>query len=413
MSKDTAASPVRPVPTAPDLTVIGGGLAGLVAAAVAAEAGKTVIVHEKRSSVGGQARSTIKEGFTLNQGPHALYRGGPAEQVLTELGVQLRGGKPPVKGRIVFDGQAQIAPAGPLTMLRTKALTARDKTQVAAVLARLPRLKAADYATMTVNDWIADSVTRERPAAMLHALVRLATYANQPDQLSAQVAINQLQPALADGVLYLHNGWQSIVDQLASKPGVHVVTGSSPDVLPDSPAVIVATGNPQSTGELLGRTFDVGPPAHASCLDLGLRRRPAHDFVLGGDQPFYYSNHSAVADLAPSGQFHAAAVQYLGQDDEPAPQAIADFVHHAGIYDDDIVLTRQLHRMTTVTALATASHGGFAGRPSVEATGHDNVFIAGDWVGPTGHLADASVASGKAAAHAALASLDSRPSRVA
>jgi len=74
--------------------------------------------------------------------------------------------------------------------------------------------------------------------------------------------------------------------------------------------------------------------------------------------------------------------------------------------EDDIVFSRRLHRMTTVTAMATASGGGLAGRPSVTDTGHDNVFLAGDWVGPTGHLADASVASGKAAALAALQVLD-------
>jgi pyruvate/2-oxoglutarate dehydrogenase complex dihydrolipoamide dehydrogenase (E3) component len=49
-----------------------------------------------------------------------------------------------------------------------------------------------------------------------------------------------------------------------------------------------------------------------------------------------------------------------------------------------------------------ASTGGLAGRPSITATGVPRVFLAGDWVGPEGLLADAALASGHAAARAAL-----------
>jgi uncharacterized protein with NAD-binding domain and iron-sulfur cluster len=52
-------------------------------------------------------------------------------------------------------------------------------------------------------------------------------------------------------------------------------------------------------------------------------------------------------------------------------------------------------------ALVTAQSGGFAGRPRVRVPGLDNVFLAGDWIGSTGQLADASVASGIEAARAA------------
>jgi hypothetical protein len=51
-------------------------------------------------------------------------------------------------------------------------------------------------------------------------------------------------------------------------------------------------------------------------------------------------------------------------------------------------------------ALATADGGGIAGRPDGRVQDLDNVFLAGDWIGPTGQLADASVSSGIRAAHA-------------
>ena len=70
------------------------------------------------------------------------------------------------------------------------------------------------------------------------------------------------------------------------------------------------------------------------------------------------------------------------------------------------MFSRKLHRMTAASALPTATNGGLAGRPRVTDTGIHNVFIAGDWVGEEGHLADAAIATGKAAAEAAVRCLD-------
>ncbi len=365
---------------------------------------------ERSGRLGGLAVTDDREGFLFNQGPHALYRGGPAEAVLGELGIKVDGGVPPAKGRVVIGGRSEIAPAGALTLARTRALGAKDKVQVAGVLARLPKIDASVLGSTSVSEWVGESVSGARARALLHGLCRLATYVNDPDRLSAEVAVRQMQLALGPGVFYLHGGWQSLVDQLMlalkSLPNVTIETSSTVDVLPSNSAVIVAAGGPTLASKLLGRPFDVGPPAVVSCLDLGLRRPPAHDLVIGADNPFYFSNHSAVANLAPPGQFHATVVQYLGADDEPDGDAMGSFAEHAGVRQDDVVVRRRLHHMTTVSAIATAELGGLAGRPSVEVDGRQDVFVAGDWVGSEGHLADASLASAKTAALAALRYLD-------
>lgn len=399
------------IPSSPDVVVIGGGLAGLTAASLLARAGRTVLVREKRGVVGGDARSTERDGFTFNQGPHALYRGGHAERVLATAGVTVSGGKPPVNGRLVFDGRVEIAPAGLVSLLQTRALGGREKIEIANVLARLPRLDPAVLANVTVADWIAGVVDRPRSSQMLHAIVRLGTYSNQPGAMSADVAVSQLQLALGKGVLYLNGGWQSLIDQLAATPGVHIAVDDGLDALPDVPAVIIAAGGAPVAERLTGQTFAVGAPAHASCLDLGLRRRPDENLVIGGDTPFYFSNHSAVATLAPAGHFHAAVVHYLAEGESPNAEDLMAFARHAGVRDDDVIVSRCLHRMTPVTAVPTASLGGMAGRPTVTDSGHANVFLAGDWVGPDGYLADASLASAEAAANAALAVLDATVSR--
>ncbi|GAA3229326.1 hypothetical protein GCM10020256_42230 [Streptomyces thermocoprophilus] len=58
------------------LTVIGGGFAGLTAAITAAEAGAKVTVYEAHHALGGRAR-TADGPYRTNEGPHALYNGGP------------------------------------------------------------------------------------------------------------------------------------------------------------------------------------------------------------------------------------------------------------------------------------------------------------------------------------------------
>ncbi len=384
------------------VAIIGGGLAGLTAAATIAASGGLAIVYERLGAVGGDARSSTHQGFTFNHGPHALYRGGPGERTLRELDIDIRGGVPPVKGRIVFDGQSFVAPAGPATLLQTRALNIKDKLEVAKVLGALPKFRPSELAGLSVNKWIDRLVSRERPRQLLHMLSRLSTYVNHPDVASAEVAATQMQLALGPGVVYLHGGWQTLVDQLAAKPGVQVVHGGAITELPDAPAVIVAGGGPTLASKMLGRGFGVGPAAEVSCIDLGLTRQPDHDIVLGADASFYFSNHSSVADLTEQGTFCASGLQYLGPGDQPDTDAIRDFVRHAGVRDDDIVFERKLHRMQAVSAIATADSGGLSGRPSHRDTGIKNVFIAGDWVGPQGHLADAAIASGRAAAQSAL-----------
>jgi 2-polyprenyl-6-methoxyphenol hydroxylase-like FAD-dependent oxidoreductase len=61
----------------PDIAIIGGGLAGLVAAITCAEAGALVKLREASRRLGGRAR-TAGGPFKANLGPHALYNDGAA-----------------------------------------------------------------------------------------------------------------------------------------------------------------------------------------------------------------------------------------------------------------------------------------------------------------------------------------------
>ncbi|WP_435073111.1 NAD(P)/FAD-dependent oxidoreductase [Halorubrum sp. HHNYT27] len=66
-----------------DVTVVGGGLAGLVAASRLAEAGADVTLYERRPGVGGRVRTETVDGFTLDRGFQVLFTSYPA--VASEL----------------------------------------------------------------------------------------------------------------------------------------------------------------------------------------------------------------------------------------------------------------------------------------------------------------------------------------
>ena len=118
-------------PLVVDVAVIGGGLAGLTAAATAAKAGATVAVVDGRS-LGGRARSVGRDGFTLNEGAHALYRGAGGWAVLESLGVVPRGVTPSAETyRTVWDGEIARLPAGARSILSSRLLGMRSKLKLA------------------------------------------------------------------------------------------------------------------------------------------------------------------------------------------------------------------------------------------------------------------------------------------
>src|SRR5262245_22736713 len=96
-----------------DVIVIGGGIAGLAAATFAARKGLNVRLLDQSHELGGRARTKLQNGFYLNIGPHALYKGGEAIKILRELGVEVHGKAPAVSGAFaVKDGVKHTFPVG-------------------------------------------------------------------------------------------------------------------------------------------------------------------------------------------------------------------------------------------------------------------------------------------------------------
>jgi glycine/D-amino acid oxidase-like deaminating enzyme len=406
-----------------DVVVVGAGLAGLVAAAVAARGGASVVVCDVRSA-GGRARSDEREGFILNQGPHALYRMGAGATVLARLGVGFSGSPPHpvVSGYTEATGELAVLPTSARSLLRSPVLGLSDKVRLARLLARIPRLQPGVFAEVSAAEWVASLGLSTRGAAVVSALARVVTYVGDLELVSADAVVGQLQLAVGGNVIYIDGGWQSLVDSLevaAASAGAKILEGERATALRRQPdgtfevhtpvralqaaSVVVAAGSPAAARALLpdAPQWQLGAPATAACLDLGLRRLPIAMVAYGLDQPVYLSTHSPKARLTPPGGALVHVMRYGARTSAEDKAQLDALARRCGTGEADVVVKRFLHEMTVCYALPRPG-AGLSGRPAIDATGTEGVFLAGDWVGPVGLLADASLASGEAAGRAAV-----------
>ena len=408
------------------VVIVGGGIAGLVSAALVAKAGLSAVVLEKASSPGGRASTREKNGFSFNLGPHALYRKGVLSRTLRELGVDVTGAPPPGAGFVIRGGRRHTLPVGLTSLMTTKVMTLPAKFE----FARLQRLiMSADASAVqheTLASWIRSHLHHEEVRDLVRMLVRVTTFTNDPDRQSAGAALEQLQLAFAGSVLYLNRGWQTIVDGLrrvAVRSGVRIESSVHAAALergdartirsvrladgrciPASAVIIAAT--PADADALSGVTrFEKElTSVRVATLDLALKSlpQPRRLVALGADEPTYFSVHSAVARLAPANAAMIHVTKYL-RPDESADRSVEEELRRL---TDDMqpgwrtVLEAKhfLPNLTVTHAELIAANGGLAGRPAPRLTAFDNLFIAGDWVGSRGQLSDAAAASAAEAA---------------
>ena len=328
--------------------------------------------------------------------------------------MSFRGGAPNVAGGYaVRAGRKHTLPGGFVSLLTTGLLGLPAKLETARILGSLAGVDPAPWQGVSVREWLERTVRHPSVRALLRALVRVSTYANDPARQSAGAALAQVQMALAGGVLYLDGGWQTLVDGLrrtAVEAGVRIVTaarvaavehdGAARGVrLADgtrfpAAAIVVAAGPTEAAALVAGdhgalhRWAREAVPVKAACLDVGLQRLPAARavFALGIDRPLYLSVHSAVARLAPADAATVHVAKYLPTDGTNDPQAdqqeleaLLDLVQPG--WREVVVEQRFLPSMTVYHALTTAAAGGVAGRPGPAVPDVRNLYVVGDWVG--------------------------------
>lgn len=412
----------------PKVVVVGAGLAGLTCAVRLAQQGVHVEVLERSNKLGGRAATSTKNGYQLNLGPHALYCSGAARKELTALGIEIRGNMARARGLLLKNGKKHLQPIDGRSLWFTRALSFRGKLQFIRFFGRINELEPEQFNHVPLADWLGREFPSRDVRGLMQALTRLITYANAPEIQSTGAVLQQLRIS-ADGVLYLDGGWQSLIDRLqdkATEVGVRIRPNSPVKALEgngrvskvilkndesiEADAVVLATTLdhadqilPEHWGTRIHELARSCVPVTANCLDIGMSAvpDPKTTFAIGIDEPLYFSNHSRAAQLAPAGGSLIHVAAYLG----PQVETDTSFGRLERLMDQlqpgwrkYVEHSRQLSNFLVASMVDEADRGGTAGRPGVAVDGVTGVFVCGDWVGPEGLLADASVASAVQAA---------------
>jgi len=412
-----------------DVAVIGGGLAGLSAATYLARAGIDVTLFEKANHLGGRAATQEYKGYAFNRGAHAFYDGSVGTRVLHELGVTYTY-KNPRGVQLYKQEHFFTAPVSASTALRTNFLTFAEKLEFLGLFTKMSRIRPASVSGQSTREWLDREVHNPRLAQMMTAFARTLTYCANLDLMSAEVFLQRI--VLSD-IRYIDGGWQSIVKSLqdrATEAGAHILNGERVSALLQhgehieglrladgryvaTHAIVLAITPAEALKLLDGasyaplqQTLTAANPVHIACLDVALTGLPSpqHAIAFDLDQPRFLTTQSRFARVAPEG---GALIHVFKQLDPMQPADPQRDERDLEEWLDQVqpgwrtVLVKRIYlpRIDAVSLLPAARNGGLSGRPGVQVPGVSNLYLAGDWIGEAGYLADASLASARQAAH--------------
>lgn len=410
-----------------DVTIIGGGIAGLSAAVLLARKNLKVTVLERSAELGGRAQSDEVGSSLFDRGPHALMRGGPAYSFFKGLDASFTDRAPAPWGVAYFGDETFSLPQGPLTIMGCEFLSVQDRVDFAAFFADILTLDSDKYDGLSLSDWFKKRRYSADLIDVLNAYFRLISFTDDPDLVSAGAFLEQFQKNIANGVVYVAQGWRALVTALeleAKSLGVELrrraqVTGliqeeggitrgvqlsKGEEILSEK---VVFAVSPSAIRRILQSELPQLPQpsktSYVACLSVALsqRGRSPNNFALGIEHPLYASIYTDTVSLGSRDSVVVHGIHYLKQGAELSPETIIERIE--GIFDsilprdwkNQCLHRRFLPRMAVNYDMPLAETNGLKGRSGIRALNMDNVFCIGDWVGAEGYLVDASVASAK------------------
>ncbi|NUP20973.1 MAG: NAD(P)-binding protein [Streptomyces sp.] len=279
------------------ITVIGGGFAGLTAAITAAEAGAKVTVYEAHHTLGGRAR-TAEGPYRTNEGPHALYNGGPHWAWLRQR-----------------DLIGPLAPIPPLEAARLR-LRHRGVLRRTPPFAMLKLLRPALSTAPVDVDFLtwATGIAGEEGARAAAHYSAVALFHHDPGTLSAAFVRERLRRAtkLPPEAHYPRGGWASVIDRMAARAwnlGVRMETLSRVDSLDDldgpaSGAPVVVATSLDAARRLLKDDSLTWTSGRTALIDLAVRTRRGDAFIVSDlDETGWLERFTAQdRSLAPAGE---------------------------------------------------------------------------------------------------------------
>jgi squalene-associated FAD-dependent desaturase len=400
---------VRPTSAAlVDVIVIGGGLAGLAAAAALGGEGHRVRLLEARPFLGGRATSYQTGGETIDNCQHVLLR-----CCVNLLDFYSRMG---VAGDIVFYREFYfIEPGGRLSVLRRSLpsflglgfLNLSEKLAVARALLAIRRehLTRSDLERITMQQWLEE---KRQPARAIERFWRQVLVSAINEDLDRMAAVHAFQvflkgflsnpefyqmgvPAVPLAQLYASEAWKKLTNESG-----HV------EILPRTPAhsVMVENGAVRGLatagGELRADFYVSAVPFDRVCalapdlaLDLSaFEHSPITGIHLWFDRPITDLPHATLLDRTIQWMFNKSGGRYIelvvsasrSLVETKREDVIALALHELAEFFPAVkqASLEKSHVVKEIRATFSAKPGLEAQRPR-SSTSIRNLFLAGDW----------------------------------
>ena len=374
--------------------VIGGGIAGLVAAITAAEGGAPVILHEASGRVGGRALGRATWAG-VNLGPHVMLADGAFARWLAARNIQVSLRTPALhRVRLIGDETTGIPALLPLRSAR----------------AMIPRPAPVDQ---SFREW-ADAVFGSATSELMCRLAGLFTFHHDPGTLSAQFVWDRYRRVYISPrhIRMVAGGWTALAEVLADRAatcGVQIKVGDkvTAATFPSGPTV-VATRLPAAS-RLLERDL-CWPGGRTALMDVavspGRRGWPGTVIDIRGDLRTcclidrMTATFPNLLGCRGAELFQAQlGISAHTSREEAAARIENTFDQAAGGWRERVVWQRSLI-LADATGAVDPPGATWRDRPAIEQG--DDRFLAGDAAAAPGILSEVAVNSGIDAARRAL-----------
>ena len=418
-----------------DVVIIGGGLAGLTAAALLCGKGLNLAIIEQEGDLGGRLRSIARDGFHLDAGLHCFHYGeqgpiGELNQAL-ELGLSFLHERDSIyildgKDRMVVPAEADSNPSD------VPGFTPRQAERIRKWFAGVMQTDPAPWKEKTVTEYLDETAADDKLVRSYAGALCLSLLGQNPDRVSAGLLIEHSRAVGHPGfhVSSIAGGPGRLIDALSARIGtdhVSIMLGCKVDEIEIEdknvrrvvtaseeyyPNAVIFTGPVQALPPLLGgdkvsgsfkRACRKTVPVAGIAVEMGLTSAIStirgvmvdpEEGVIGR----FPSNLDPT--LAPEGgQISSWLALVPPQDLQDVKLARNHIMRLRRVIKRQFPEMAELvkwERLRVIPLLAgSAPTPGQAAEKKMPATvkGLNNLFLAGDAIGATGILSGAAVSS--------------------
>ncbi|WP_139488708.1 phytoene desaturase family protein [Brevibacillus dissolubilis] len=200
-----------------DVIIVGGGLAGLSAAAFLSHKGKKVAVLE-RGALGGRAVTLKIKGFNFNFGAHAIYGRDTSVlrmlQKLLDLKIDWQDFNPNKAKYDLGDALTDV-PANIQGLFRTKVVKGLDKITFTFNILKTMLKMETGQPHLSIGKWLEKQNISEDVKEMMLTLASSNFFTKEPEKIPSDVFFKYYQRIFTTNkpVAYIGGGWQALIDE--------------------------------------------------------------------------------------------------------------------------------------------------------------------------------------------------------